>query len=161
MAKAAIMKKPYDVETGEIRFVFEDDGEDLVLNLSELSEKMCVNLALHGISQKAGDSGAGASREDDPIGYAREMVGATLDTLRADVWTTRTPGGVRITLLVEACARIRECSVEDMQEFVDGLDDAQRKKLNADAKVKTVVAEIKLERAKKASEGQTSILDSM
>ena len=52
------IKKKIDVEAKTVTFTFEDDSTQ-VLELGNLTPEMQTQLALHGLSQKAGDSYAG------------------------------------------------------------------------------------------------------
>lgn len=161
MAKAKILSKDTtDVEGQIVRFIFVDETEQ-VLCLKDLDPKIFVNLAMHGASQKVGDSAAGAGAQSDPVAYAKEQISAVLATLREGKWTTRTPGAAKSNLVVEALAQIRGTDVETMRAFYNELTDDQKKGVRANKQVKSVVSEIRAARDKKAADDSDESLESI
>ena len=120
---------------------------------------MLVRLALHGASQKGGDSYAGAANEQDPMAYAKASVEETLAGIMSGVWRVTIGGGPRVTLLARALARIAGKTPEEAQGVIDvhsERDDdgkpsekgaAWLKTLRARADIKKISNEIKVEDA--------------
>ncbi len=128
------------------------DGKSISVLLSELSQDMITRLAVHGISQKLGDAYASASKQENPLGWAKEQVQEGLKQLKEGDWRVTTAGGPRATLLARALARATGNELDAAIEVVDGLDDDQRKALHKDPAIKQAKAAIKLEDAQKAAE---------
>jgi hypothetical protein len=123
---------------------------------------MLVRLAIHGISQKGGDSYAGAANEPDPMAYAAASIKETLEGIMANVWRVTSAGGARVTLLARALARVTGNTPEAAQGVVDlhsERDDegkpsekgaAWLKAIRARGDIKKASADIKEEDAKAA-----------
>lgn len=150
MAKKA--SKTVDNETVTIEFV---NDATLSVALTELPKDILTRLACHGLSQKLGDSYAGAeSAEDAHIAASR-----VAEELKAGNWTSARASGtgaIRTTLLAEALARVAskatgsEVTIEDAREVLEEMEDEQKKDLRKDPGIQRVIAEIKVERAKAA-----------
>ena len=144
-----------------VKIVF-PDGSEHVSRLSDFKPEVVIRLALHGLSQKLGDSYAGAADEENPLGYAKESVTDVHGQLVNGDWRVTGTGGSRITLLARALARATGQTVEAAQGVIDVKaeygDDGKPseagkaflKAVRADAAIKAAVAEIKLEDAQKA-----------
>jgi hypothetical protein len=144
-------KKLVDIEAGTVVFSFED-GSSQTFELAK-AEAVIRHLALHGASQKIGDSYAGAGEEADPVAYAKAAVADLIGRLYAGDWRQASAGGTkRASLLVLAFAEISGQSIEAATEYVEGLADEEKKALNGKPKIKAVVARIKAERAMAAAE---------
>lgn len=132
-------------------------GATRTVKVSDIPEEIVTQLALHGLSQKATDAGAGKDAEE-----TETRVNAVLDALLAGDWTTRgegTGGASRPTLVAEAVARLKKIELADAIEKVKALPDDKRKALQASPSVQQAIAEIKLERAKakaKAERGEAT-----
>lgn len=170
MAKQnSIAKKIADFENGNVNFEFAD-GSTFNAALTELNEDIINRLALHGLSQKLGDSYAGAGGEDDPVEYAKEALAGVYESLKEGNWTQRTGGtaGPRVTLLAEALHRatgrdLEECSsmVNDLRVAAGDGDEDAKAKLDAiknHPQVKAAQSEIRAERAaaKAAKDAESS-----
>lgn len=143
-------------EAAGVAFAF-PDGETVTIRLSELPREMVERLAVHGLSQKGGDSYASAGSEENPLGAAKEWLKATLEDLRKGAWRVTTAGGFRATMLARALARVTGQTVEAAQAVVDlnsELDDdgkpsengkAWLKKMRANEQIKAATAAITLE----------------
>lgn len=142
MAKIA---KKFALESG-VRIQFEN-GKTLEAELSKLSDLMIRRLAVHGLSQKLGDSYSGA----ESIGEAVKSATAVWTTIQNDRWSEgrSSDGGI----LAEAIARIKGISVDKVAETLADLDDDQKAGLRKNAKVKAMIDLIKGERAKAKLEG--------
>lgn len=144
-----IASKATHVETQTVTFTFLDpegnpSGDPIVAKLSDLSETIRTQLALHGLSQKLGDSYAGA----ESLEAARGSVTGTLQQLVNGTWTQRSSGGGSKTSdLAEAVAQLKNAPVEDVAAKLAQLSDEDVKAIRANAKVKAIMAEIKAKRA--------------
>lgn len=134
-----------------VTFKFPDDTEQS-LDLSTLSPDVIMRLAIHGASQKIGDSFAGAASEENPLAYAKGRVADVMKQLQNAEWRVTVAGGPRATLLARALARITGEDLEDCIEVVENLEDEQKKALRKDPRIKQASADIKLEDAQKAKE---------
>lgn len=166
---AQIKKTVFGALTGKpeepagVSFAF-PDGHVETIRLSDLPRDMVERLAVHGLSQKGGDSYASAGSEENPLGAAKEWLKATLDDLRKGAWRVTTAGGFRATMLAKALARVTGQTIEAAQAVVDvhsDLDDdgkpseagkAWLKNMRANEQIKAATAAITLEEqeAKKA-----------
>lgn len=158
--KQSIAKKSADFENGVVRFEFAD-GDTREISLSDLTPEIVQNLALHGLSQKGGDSYAGAGTEADPLATAKANLDAVLENLKAGNWTVRTGGtaGPRATMLAEAVARATGKELEECVEMVtelrtkaeaeDASDDDKKRfqALKDHPAVKSALSDIRAERA--------------
>ncbi len=131
-------------DTG-ISIAFES-GQGLELNLEDLSDEMVQRLAIHGMSQKIGDSYAGSDTADEAFELASGMV----DRLKAGDWAAaRASGGGagRVSMLVEALAAATGQSEDECKRVINAMDDAGKKQLKKHAAVAAQLAKITAERA--------------
>lgn len=138
-----IAKKTVDVENGTVTIAFADGGDPIVTHLSKVPESNVVRLALHGMSQKEGDSYAGA----ESIADAREAVLGVQEMLYSGEWSTRAPGEPRVAVLAEALARATGRTVEEAKAALSAMDEDTRKAVSAHPGVKKARAEMALEKA--------------
>lgn len=146
------MKKIVNLETKSVLFDFED-GTNETFDLTKVDEAMVIRLALHGASQKVGDSAAGAAKEANPLEYAKAAIRDTIAQVYANDWRVSAGGGgTRVTDLAHAIAKASGQTVEQAQEFLDSCDDEQKKAIKANAKVKLELAKITAQRALERAE---------
>lgn len=144
-------EKEYDLDTGLVSFSF-GNGTSLDIDSNALSPEMQKQLMLHGISQKVGDSFAGA-KGNFAEGVASAK--AVIEQLMSGIWrAARGEGEARPRLgeLAAAIARIKGVTVEAAMGAVEKATDDQRKAWRSNAKVKAVIAAIRAEEAQKALE---------
>lgn len=115
------------------------DGKAFEADVTKLSKEIVHRLALHGLSQKLGDSYASA----ESLAEAKENLSDVWDTLAEGKWTSTRSGG---NIIVEALSRIMKISVEQAQENYDELDQEQKATIAKDQRVKYTVSVIKSER---------------
>jgi len=154
-----VAKKTVDVDNGTVTFAFADNAAPIVVDLSKINAAKQNRLALHGLSQKCGDSYAGA----ESIADAREAVLGVQEMLYDNdaEWSTRTPGEPRTAVLAEAIARAQGITVEAAKAGLAAIDAADkalpdsdpnkgavRKALNAHPAIKIARHELALEKAK-------------
>lgn len=144
-------KKTVDLETQTVTFDF-GDGRVETFQLSDCSDEMKIQLALHGASQKTGDSYASAKSQTedtdiDPSVWSQGQAAGVIAQLYADDWTVRTPGTAAATDLATALAEAVGC---ELQQAVDRLAETEKDEKSALRKhpdVAIVLARIKSERA--------------
>ncbi len=124
---------------GGIQIEFEN-GEELALRLDELDDVIIRKLAVHGLSQKVGDSYAGAESIAEAVGLAHGV----WTNLKAGLWGAKVSRGGKI---VEAIHRVTGKTVEECLELWQGMDDAKQKALRKHADVKHELAVMEMERA--------------
>jgi hypothetical protein len=148
-ARARIATKLIDPEAGTVTFDF-THGESSVYALSDLPAHIQTQLALHGISQKGGDSYSGEKEPREAKASADE-VWARLVSGEWVVRRQRSEGSV--TLTIEAVAALQNRTTEEIFKIWENLDDETKKEVRADPGVKAKMAEIKAIRlAEKARE---------
>lgn len=157
------IKKSVSVEDQSVSLTFED-GQAAIHALNELKPETVVQLALHGLSQKLGDSYAGAKDK------ALELSAAVWKNLIAGDWTVRGEGGVRVTQLARALvmklkAEGQEITEADAAEKLKDIDDDSKKAITAAlaselAQIKAADAAIAASKAQeKADSSEPSTLD--
>lgn len=128
------IKKSVDMEAGCVVINFEDQVEKYKLN--DLSEVMIKRLALHGLSQKLGDSYANASADgSDP----RERANGVWDNLSNNEWGTERGGGLEEKL----------AEAEKSLEAYDKMSDEEKRLVAGLGMNRTLLAK-NVERAKSA-----------
>ena len=139
MAKKASKK----VTDSGVEITFES-GEVVAVQLSDLSEGIITKLALHGLSQKVGDSYAGAE-----LAEAHELAGNVIERLVAGEWTQAREGGgtSRVSMLVEALAAATGKDNDEALEVVKGMSEDQKKELKKHPAIAKELATIAAERA--------------
>lgn len=143
-----------DVTDTGVNFEFHD-GATLEANLDSLSEDMVKKLAIHGLSQKIGDSYSG-----EDAANCQTIAETTWKTLQEGNWSSRTgSGGPRISMLAEALARVTGKEVQECVAKIAEMDDDTKKDLRAHPQIKAITAEIKLEKAKAEQEKAASEAD--
>jgi len=154
MPKQQIAKKTVNQETGVVEFKFSNDNV-LSIDVGTLSPEVTRRLALHGLSQKIGDSYAGAESVEDAYEVASEVA----VMLRDGKWTERTAGEPRTSALSEALAKVAGQTIEASKAVVDAMNDEQRKALRNHPQVKVAMAEIRAE--KERAKASTSPIESL
>ena len=138
-----------------VRFTFANE-KVLTFDPMKVTPEIGTSLMLHGASQKIGDSFAGSDTVDEAYEEAAEV----LEQLYAGQWkAARAVGEPRTGLLVEALARISGKDGATCKLAVETMADEARKALRNDPRIKQAIAEINLERAKKAVTEETAGVD--
>lgn len=132
------------------------NGSKLSACLDSYSAEIKERLAVHGLSQKIGDSASGFAKERDFLGAYGNMKQVE-DNLRAGLWASRAGGGT--SDLVAAIAKIKGVSLEDAQAAVDKANDEQVATLKKHPAIKEAIAKIQAARAKEAAKGAESLDD--
>lgn len=117
------------VKDGKLVFTFSDKGDPIVFDINK-APKVQVELALHGASQKIGDSYAGAGGD---FAAARKTAQAVIDNLYAGDWkAARAAGEPRLTLIVSALALATGQSEESCVAVVEKAMETDEKNGNTD-----------------------------
>lgn len=156
------MKKTIDAEKGTVTFQALGN-EDAVLfeeivELARLTEANQRHAPLHGISQKVGDSYAGAGGDDvaDPLEFTRQAIVDTREQLYTGEWKSAGVGGPRVSDLAQAISQLNGEPIEKVVEDLKGATDEQRKKLRKKpaiaAKIAAIAAQKAVERANRLAE---------
>lgn len=122
-----------------VRFEFAD-GEYIQCDVRDLPNDIKDQLVLHGLSQKGGDSYAGA----ESVKEARVSCQTVVDNLKAGIWATKASKGGKI---VEALSRATQRPFDECLEKWHGMDEAAQKELRKHPAIKKALAEIEAERA--------------
>lgn len=145
MAKRVYVSKNGNTSTAtadatELVFTF-TNGKALSVKFDALPANVLDTALRHGISQKVGDSFAGAMTADEAVESAK----ATIAALTAGNWSAprESTGGV----LAEAVAKVRKIPVEQAAAALAKLDDEQLKAVRAHREVRAAVATIAAARA--------------
>ena len=148
---------PEDVggEKGCMIFVL-GNGVKVRASLAEYSEEIRDRLALHGLSQKIGDSTSNLSKDRDFHGAFSKMQSVE-DNLRAGVWSDRS--GTGTADLVTVLAKMQGATLEDTQAAVDKMDEEQLKLVKGNASVKAALADLVAKRAKEAAKGAAPLAE--
>lgn len=133
----AICKKVV-LENG-VRFDFVN-GKSIETDVRDLPREIVERLAIHGLSQKVGDSYAGAESVDEAIGNAK----MTYDNLVANVWAVKAIRGGKI---VEAIVRATGQAFDVVLAKWAIMTDEEKKAVKSHPDVKKALAEIEAERA--------------
>lgn len=146
--RVKVCDKDYDPDTGVFSFAF-TNGKTIEGNINDFGADIQKRLALHGISQKGGDSYASVKGD---VAAAFSNCQEVIEQLKAGVWSGGGEGGPRIKDLAEAIARIKSVDVETATTAVTAASDELRKQWRSNPKVKSVMATIAAEKAAKALE---------
>ena len=137
MAKVAT--KTVNEEKGLVVFDF-TNNESIKAALKGLPPETVTRLALHGLSQKMGDSYASAESVEAAVLSATN----TYAQLKKGVWTAgRSSSGGQI---VDALARATGKKVEECRTVISGMDEDAIKELRKHPQVKAALAAIRSER---------------
>ena len=146
----SIAKKVIDFEKLTLTIAFAN-GQTLSADINDFDENMWNKLTMHGLSQKLGDSYAGAESVDS----AYATCSALLDQLKSGVWAAKSSRG---GIVAEALARATGKPLEEAIAAIAKMEKpaiAALKKHPAWMKAK---AEIEMERAKALSTDATEAL---
>lgn len=134
------MAKKVKLANGVTLTFVDKAGTVLTAELDKLTPAMVTELAIHGLSQKLGDSYSGAETVTEGIDAAK----STWKNLLAGNFNARASGG---GLLAEAVARIKGISVADAEAKLAEATEEQIENLRKNSKVKDTITIIRGERA--------------
>ena len=143
---ASVATKVLDFEGKLVEFTILGQ-EPFQVALDDFSPETQLHLALHGISQKLGDSYSGCKGD---IKVALELFKATLAQLKNGEWRAARGEGEskpRITELAEAIARIKGLDISAVTAHLVTSSDDEKKAMRNNDRVKAVIAVIRAEKA--------------
>lgn len=149
--KMSIAKKVVDEETGTVTFAF-TNGRKLVADVNRMPRDIVNRLALHGISQKGGDSYASANEKGWTIDDCFDEATRVIENLYNGIYNAK-GGGSGTTILAEALARVTGETVEEAAAVIAGMSEDQVKDLGKHVDIKAAVLKIKAERAAERARG--------
>jgi hypothetical protein len=141
---ATKIAKKEAMENG-VKFTF-SNGTIIMATLDGIPFEMKERLAVHGLSQKLGDSYASANDKGWSVQDCADTVAEILHGLRAGIWSQA--GGSGVNIMAEAIARMLDKTAEQCAEILAAMTDDERKEMAKRDDVKAMVAQIKAERAK-------------
>lgn len=145
-----IAKKLVDEENGSVTFHFSNDTQ-VTVNLDDLEEAVQRRAALHGLSQKIGDSYSGSETPE----AARTVAEAVIEQLVAGNWNSVSEGSSapKVGVLAEALSRATGRTLEEASAVVAGMAEEASKALRAHPSIKAAADAIRAEKsAAKAQE---------
>lgn len=120
-------------------------GHVLSVSLSALKDETIERLAVHGLSQKIGDSYSGAESIETAVAAAEGV----WSNLKAGKWAVKASrGGV----LVDALMRVTGKTFEECLAKVQGMDEKAKKALKRHPDIMAALADIQKEAAVAAKE---------
>lgn len=141
-----IATKVLDFDASSVEFTFEGK-EPRNITLASFSQEIQLHFALHGMSQKLGDSYSSAKGD---VAVAEAAFDQTLAQLNAGEWRAARGEGdakPRTTELAAAIARIKNVPVEDVVAKLAASTDEERKTLRSNERVKATIAVLRAEKA--------------
>lgn len=147
---AKIAKK--EIQARSVTFTF-TNGSEVFCPLATLPEEIRDRLAVHGLSQKLGDSYASAGDKGMTLDDCAAGVRDIYQNLQNGIWSAG--GGSGVSILAEALARVVGESVEAAILIIQEKGDEWKKGLAKRDDIKSAVADIRAERAKAKLAGQS------
>lgn len=138
-----IATKTIDTDARTVTWEF-SDGEQIVFDLTKVSPEIFTHHALHGASQRGGDSYSGES----DLAVAKAKLKAVIERAYAGEWRAvrEGSGGGRITDLAQAIATITKRSIEEVVAMLVEKSDEDKKNLRKNPHVKRALLKIKEQR---------------
>lgn len=139
------------IEDGKLTIAF-GNGEVVAISLDEIPEELHRELAMHGLSQKIGDSYAGAKGNFES---AIASASGVIEQLKNGEWkATRAAGESkpRIGELAAAVSRVKKIGEAEALALIDKLDDDAKKAVRNHPAIKLAIQELRTEKAKAAAE---------
>lgn len=128
----------------QVAFVL-GNGVKVVGDLSKMPVEIVERLALHGLSQKVGDSTSSLSKTRDfhaAFGTMQEVV----DNLEKGLWSVR--GGSSTSDLVSALAALTGEDTETIQTAIDSATEEKIAEFRKNPEIKAKILEMQAERQK-------------
>lgn len=158
----AFAKKTVDTEARVVKILLED-GAEMNFDLGSLSPEIVTQLALHGLSQKLGDSYAGAEaavaegEAESKVGFAKGSLTRVWTQLSAGEWSAKREGTGGIPLLARAIAEVLGIAPEEAAAKLEGMDKETKKKVQGSPKVALALANLKAAAATRAAERAAAV----
>ena len=157
-------KKQVAVETKSVSFSFDEAGS-VTFDLTKVSDEMLTQLALHGASQKVGDTYAGAKSATegtsiDPNEWALGEAAAAIEQIYSGDWTVRRAGsGPGITDLARALSEVYGISEAEAAEKLGEAEKDDKAAIRKIPQVKAVLERLRAERATAKAEAADAASD--
>ena len=145
--KVTFCKKVINLEEQTVTWTF-GNGAVRSISLDDLNEATQTHAALHGLSQKGGDSYASAGGD---YAFAVAALDTTLGNLRAGVFNNvRTGDGQPkgVGELAAALVLAAGISMEEATALLANADEATVKAIRTNGEVKVAIADIRAEKAR-------------
>ncbi len=147
---AKIAKK--EITENGVVFSFAN-GEVVLATVAAMPEEILYRLAIHGLSQKLGDSYASAGDKGLTVADCADGVRDILRNLTEGIWSAS--GGTGSSILAEALAALTGKELGECAKILTAMPDDAKKALAKRDDVKAAVAEIKAARARAKLAGQS------
>ena len=134
------------------------NGVKVIGDLSKMPADIVERLAIHGLSQKVGDSTSNLSKARDfhaAFGAMQEIV----DNLEKGLWSVR--GGSSTSDLVAAMAELQGLDTETVQAAVDAATEEQVSELRKHTQIKAKILEMQAERQKQLAKANAEDMPSI
>ena len=137
-AKVKFLQKKVDEVGRRVKCVL-GNGVCVEVGLDDLKPEIVTRLALHGLSQKLGDSAASFSKEENFHGAFGAMQG-TADNLLHGVWAAKGSGGT--SDLAQAIAELQDVEIEEAEAAIARMDEDTLKGFKSHPEIKLQIADI-------------------
>ena len=137
-AKVKFLQKKVDEIGRRVKCVL-GNGVCVEVGLDELKPEIVTRLAMHGLSQKLGDSAASFSKEENFHGAFGAMQG-TADNLLQGIWAAK--GGSGTSDLAQAIAELQDVEIEEAEAAIARMDEDTLKIFKSHPEIKLKIAEI-------------------
>ena len=137
-AKVKFLQKKVDEAGRRVKCVL-GNGVCVEVGLDELKPEIVTRLAMHGLSQKLGDSAASFSKEENFHGAFGAMQG-TADNLLQGIWAAK--GGSGTSDLAQAIAELQDVEIEEAEAAIARMDEDTLKIFKSHPEIKLKIAEI-------------------
>jgi PAB1-binding protein PBP1 len=136
------------------------NGQQVVVNKSDVSPENWERAALHGISQRLGDACANLSKGKE-YGKALEALTELKAQLAQKEWTKGREAGNKqqIEDLIEALSKLKKVPAEVVRAAVEKANQDKRKSWISNKAIAAEMAEIKSKRLKKEAKGNMTVDD--
>lgn len=132
------------------------NGVKVIGCLDNYPAEIVERLAIHGLSQKLGDSTSSLQKERNFHGAFAAMSSVD-ENLRNGMWSSRAGGGTAD--LVVAIAKILKISEDEAQTKVDQSTEEQLTAIRKNPQVKECISKMQAERAKEAAKAAPKLED--
>lgn len=141
----------------QVAFVL-GNGVKVIGDLAKMPADIVERLAIHGMSQKVGDSTSNLSKTRD-FHAAFGAIQETVDNLEKGLWSVR--GGSSTSDLVAAMAELQGLDTETVQAAVDAATEEQVAELRKHPQIKAKILELQAERQKQLAKANAEDMPSI